>query len=176
MNKILFTIFILTLSSFGTASASVSEGRSGHIEYVDENGYGGVTFGMSTKEAKSSFARGELIEEYWDEPNTCYYLCVDGTNCGVVFMVVDDTVQRLDVVDDNISTKSGVSIGTTLGDAEKIYRHSERKPNFYTYPEEDLVVRLSDKVSVIFEQGKPDIINFFRIGLEPAINFPEGCS
>lgn len=176
MNKILFTIFILTLSSIGTASALASEGESRQIKYVDENGYGGVAFGMSSKEARSSFTDGELIEDFWDETKSCYYLCVDGTNCGVAFMVVDDSVQRLDVYSENFSTKSGVSIGTTLGEAEKIYPQSKRKPNFYTYPEEDLVVRLGDKVSVIFEQGQPDVINFFRIGLEPAINFHEGCS
>ena len=55
------------------------------------------------------------------------------------------------------------------------YVNIQYKPNFYSFPIEDLIVKIDEQTKLIFEQGKIGKIARFRIGKTPAIDFVEGC-
>ena len=91
-------------------------------------------------------------------------------------MIYFGTLQRIDVYSSpDIVTKEGATIGMDFGTIEKLYPNTYRKPNFYTYPDKDLIVQLDENIKIIFEQSANEITRHFRIGTLPSINFVEGC-
>lgn len=151
------------------------------IGVVTPDGYKNVRFGMTAAEAKSVFD-GELLEpEHFNNPEfysidnkECYYLRPKDTKEAVGFMVVSEIIQRIDVDTPQITTEQGARIGLGFEVVEALYPNSKRKPNFYSYPIPDLIVKLSDESVAIFEQGNGRVTRY-RVGIMPAIEFVEGC-
>ena len=149
---------------------------------VTSVGYRNVQFGMTAVQAKAAFD-GTLQEPenfanpdfYTEEDKWCYYLTPETESPGVFFMVVNGIVQRVDIDASDISTDLGARIGMNFTQVEALYPKFQRKPNFYNYPTQDLIVQLSDKTKAVFEQDRDEIIRTYRVGVMPAIEFVEGC-
>lgn len=140
---------------------------------ITSKGFENVTFDMTETEIRAVF-EGHLLKDYDPEYPECYYLHVD--NADISFMIYSGTLQRIDIYgSQDILTKKGVRIGMSFETVERLYVDTYRKPNFYTYPHEDLFVQLDKNIKLVFEQSTNEIINHFRVGTLPSINFVEGC-
>lgn len=146
---------------------------------ISASGFYNISFGMSEVEAISvadiALARPDYLshEEFLEDEKDCFYLESEELKIGI--MILDGTVQRFDVWDSKVVTEKGAKIGMTFEDVETLYSDRRRKPNFYTAPVEDLIVTLNEDTKIIFEQRSNDVIDSFRIGKVPAIEFVEGC-
>ena len=151
------------------------------ISVVASNGYKNVRFGMTAEEARNAFEGGLEYPEHFDNPDfyspedkECYYLSPKNEGDKFGFMVVSGLVQRVDIDSPTIITEHGARIGMEFEDVEALYPNSIRKPNFYTYPTPDLIVKSSDNTQIIFEQNN-SVIYSYRVGVVPAVEFVEGC-
>ena len=141
--------------------------------FITRKGFENVMFGMTEAEVRTAF-KDRLLKEYDPEYPECYYLYED--NGDISFMIYSGTLQRIDVYSSpDIVTKEGAAIGMSFGTIEKLYPNTYRKPNFYTYPDENLIVQLDENMKIIFEQSTNEIIRHFRVGTIPSIDFVEGC-
>ena len=140
---------------------------------ISSKGFENVTFGMTETEVKAAF-KGHLEKDYDPEYPECYYLSVD--NADISFMIYSGTLQRIDIYGStDIETEQGAVIGMNFESVERLYPNTLRKPNFYTFPSEDLIVQLERNVKIIFEQSTNETIRHFRVGTVPSIDFVEGC-
>ena len=152
---------------------------------VSSIGFESVTFGMTESEANAKFSGGLerpkhlSVPEFWEEEKNCYYLYPKNSESTETFefglMVESGVIQRIDVGSPNIVTERGAKIGMSFMDIEKLYSKTERKPNFYTYPFEDLIITLDEDTKIIFEQSGDEIVSNYRLGKVPAVEFVEGC-
>lgn len=133
-----------------------------------------IEFGMSEAEARAAFL-GTLNGDA-TENSACYYLLPAGAGYGTAFMVVDGTVQRIDIRDTSVATGSGAKVGMLLDEVDDLYDGGTRTPNKYAPANEDLKVDLGDGVFAIFEEGNQGRVRAYRLGVEPAVSFVEGCA
>ncbi|MEQ9317403.1 MAG: hypothetical protein RLN72_16250, partial [Henriciella sp.] len=133
-----------------------------------------IEFGMSDAEARAAFP-GTLSGDA-TENSSCYYLLPTGAGYGTAFMVVDGTVQRIDIRDTSVATAAGAKVGMLLDDVDDLYDGGTRTPNKYAPANEDLKVDLEGGVFAIFEEGNQGRIRAYRLGIEPAVSFVEGCA
>ena len=142
------------------------------VKIITADGFENVTFGMTEAEAISSF-KGTLEkpEHLSDEYKNCYYLGASS----VAFMVHHGKIERIDIWTSEIATKAGARVGMTAKSIEDLYPDIQNKPNFYTFPIQDLIVEIDGDTKIIFEQNGDGVIERFRIGKTPAIDFVEGC-
>ena len=140
---------------------------------ITRKGFESVMFGMTDAEVRTAF-KGNLKKQYDPDYPDCYYLGDENEN--IFFMIHAGIFQRIDVIDSpDIKIMGGAAIGMSFEAVEKLYPNAYRKPNFYTFPTEDLIVQLDENVKIIFEQGADEIVGNFIIGVPPSINFVEGC-
>lgn len=155
----------------GSAAALPSECNT-----VSIDGYCKVAFGMTKDEAiaASPVPLDGLQYVDFDDPmeSACYYL---SPSDAVGFMLVRDSVERIDVVAPGVRTPEGAQVGMSLDEVETLYPDSVREPNFYSAPDENLIAKLNDSVFVLFEEDSEGIIRAYRVGREPAVKFVEGC-
>ena len=140
---------------------------------ITSKGFENVTFGMTEAETRTAF-KGALLKEYDPEYPECYYLYENSGD--ISFMIYFGTLQRIDVYSStDIITNEGAAIGMSFGAIEKLYANTNRKPNFYSYPDEDLIVQLDENIKIVFEQSSNEVTRHFRVGRLPSIDFVEGC-
>jgi len=141
--------------------------------FITRKGFENIMFGMTEAEIRTAF-KAPLFKEYDPEYPECYYLYED--NGEISFMIYYGTLQRIDVYNSpDIITNEGAAIGISFKTIEKLYPNSFRKPNFYTYPDENLIVQLDENMKIIFEQSANEMVRHFRVGTIPSIDFVEGC-
>lgn len=143
---------------------------------VSLDGYCGVEFGMSVDTARNAFPGGLPAFEPLDDEADCYYLGTAKDDYEVAFMVVYGVIERIDVSASWVSTAEGARIGMTLDEVEALYPGAARKPNFYTAPDEDLVVTLDANVFAVFQTSFEGPVDHFHVGRKPAVDYVEGCS
>lgn len=185
------TIFCFLMIIFGACSDSQSESDEGTIpeiqiisdiedqaqdtppaQIVSADGFENVRFGMTEAEAISSFnGTLERPEHISDEYKNCYYL----ETSRVAFMVHYGKIDRIDIWTPEIATKEGARVGMNAKSIEDLYPDIQHKPNFYTFPIQDMIVEIYGDTKIIFEQDGDGVIERFRIGKTPAIEFVEGC-
>lgn len=141
---------------------------------ITSKGVENVIFGMKEAEIRAAY-KGELTKNDDADNPECYSLYENSTGI-ISFMIYSGTLQRIDVFDSpDFITKEGVGNGMSFGAIEKIYQNAYRKPNFYSYPNEDLIVELDGNIKIIFEQSANEIVHNFRVGTLPSVDFVEGC-
>lgn len=140
---------------------------------VSVEGMCNVAFGMTEEEAREAFPT-ELYGGVQENPS-CYYLRPSATSYGRAFMVEGGTVQRVDVRDGSAKTLLGAGVGTPLDEVEAMYEDTQRTPNKYAPANDDLKADLGKGVYAVFEEGSDGKVRAFRVGLEPAVDFVEGC-
>jgi hypothetical protein len=136
-------------------------------------GYGPVRVGMTVEEARSALG-GRLSVPNPDE-NECTYVRSEGTPEGVIFMVVEGKVQRVDVRTPAVTTDAGVRIGEKEARVRQLYTDRLTvQPHKYT-DGRYLIVAPDSATRLVFETGA-DTVTMMRGGLLPMALWVEGCS
>lgn len=164
-----------TANTAGDGSAT--GGASSDCGTVTADGLCGVSFGMSADEAKSAHAGGGLLlmGDPTEEEEACYYLGPDKASYDVGYMVVDGTVQRIDIRAPGVATAEAVQVGMPAAEVEGIYPTLEKQPNKYT-DRDNLIVQLDGEAKLVMETDDEGNIADYRIGLPPAVDYVEGCA
>ncbi len=98
---------------------------------------------------------------------------------GVLLMVIDDTVARVEIDSAGIRTAEGAQVGDSESRVLELYGARARiEPHKYTYPDGHYVVVTPPGDSlhrIIFETLKGRVTTY-RAGRVPAVQLVEGCS
>lgn len=141
---------------------------------ISSDGLCNIGFGMSEAEAREAYP-GELNGDA-TENSACYYLLPAGAGYGTAFMMVEGNVKRIDIRDTSVATETGAKVGMLLDEVEDLYGGGTRTPNKYAPANEDLKIDLGDGVFAIFEEGNQGRVRAYRLGVEPAVSYVEGCA
>ena len=147
---------------------------------VTGDGFGALRFGMKVAEAEAALGH-KLVPLNPDDVDdeACRYYRPEGALPGLSFMTENGVVVRLDVEDtQEIKTDTGAKIGDGEPHVLELYKgRVEVQPHKYTGPEGHyLVVKGGDgKVQLVFETDGAKVLNY-RAGVEPQVQYVEGCS
>jgi hypothetical protein len=162
----------------GTAFGDDPEVRAAEApaacDTIGAGGYCGIEYGMTAEEAEAAYQGGAL---YGAEAANefCYYLQTRKGSYDRALMVNMGKIERVDIKDPTL-TLNGVGIATPLDDVEDAFDTTSRSPNKYLENAQDLRVDLGDGVHAVFQEGTDGDVRAWRIGIEPAISFVEGCA
>jgi hypothetical protein len=98
---------------------------------------------------------------------------------GVLLMIIDDTVARVEIDTAGVRTAEGAQVGDSESRVLELYGALARiEPHKYTYPDGHYVVVAppGDTLHrIVFETFK-GLVTTYRAGRLPAVQFVEGCS
>lgn len=141
---------------------------------VRPNGIGPLQVGIPL--AAASRALGEQLVVH--EPG-CDHVNPATMPDGILLMVIDDTVARVEVDSAGIPTVEGAQVGDSESRVLELYGARARiEPHKYTYPDGHYVVVTppGDTLHrIIFETFKGRVTTY-RAGRVPAVQLVEGCS
>lgn len=108
----------------------------------------------------------------------CRYLEGVGHPSGIFFMLVRDSLARIDVRDTTWATDEGVRIGDTEARVTEVYGDRvTTSPHKYTGPQGHyMTVAAADTgYRIVFETDGQRVVNW-RVGRTPEVDWVEGCS
>jgi hypothetical protein len=144
---------------------------------VTGEGFAGVTFGMTVAQAEAALE--QKLKSIGEGEGNCSYVEPDGANKGILFMVIDGTVARLDVQETSaIVTDTGAKIGDSEQHVLDLYKGRTRvEEHKYTGPEGHYVLVLGPdgKAQIVFETDGGKVVSY-RAGRQPEVEWIEGCS
>jgi hypothetical protein len=141
---------------------------------VSAYGYGPVRIGMTVDEARAALG-GRLSVPNPVEGSTCAFVRSEGTPEGVMFMVVEGKVQRVDVIRTAaVATDAGAHIGEKEARVKELYPGLTVQPHKYT-DGRYLIVAPDSATRLVFETNA-DTVTMMRGGLLPMVLWVEGCS
>ncbi len=137
-----------------------------------------VLFGMTVNAA--SDAAGVCLVPETAANGTCYYVRPVGGPDGIGFMVTNGTIERVDIIDGPITTRSGAGIGST---EQQILDLFPGKIETTTSPFGDgnwLAFIPSDaddqQFRVIWETNDEGVVTQYRSGRRPQVEQVNGCA
>jgi hypothetical protein len=134
---------------------------------VTESGAGPVKVGMTAAEIAAHVERLGALEE-------CTYATARAAP-GLLVMLVDGSVARLDVIDRSIATAAGARVGDSEARIQELYRPRVRvEPHKYT-DGHYLVVDAAPERRLVFETDGAQVTRY-RAGAVPQVDWVEGCS
>lgn len=98
---------------------------------------------------------------------------------GILLMVIDDTVARVEIDSAGIRTTEGAQVGDSESRVLELYGARARiEPHKYTYPDGHYVVVTppGDTVHRIIFETLKGLVTTYRAGRVPAVQMVEGCS
>ena len=141
---------------------------------VRPEGIGPLRVGVTLAEVARSL--GEPLSVVNDE---CDHVNPTKTPEGVLLMVIEDTLVRVQIDSAGIRTVEGAQVGDSESRILELYGTRARiEPHKYTYPEGHYVVVTppGDTLHrIIFETFKGRVTKY-RSGRLPAVQYVEGCS
>lgn len=144
---------------------------------VDELGVGPVRAGMTLKEL--SAVAGETVRPDYDFNESCDYVKPKFLPNGVSIMIVDDSVGRIDVTEKGILTKEGAGVGDLESRVLSLYgTRAHVEPHKYTGPTGHYVIvqQPSDTLHRIVFETDGKVVEMYRAGRRPAVDYVEGCA
>jgi hypothetical protein len=144
---------------------------------VTPAGIGPVRAGMTLTALGT--ALGEPVRAKYDAGSRCAHVQPAALPKGVLVMVQDDTVARVDVQGRGVLTADGAGVGDT--EASVLERYAGRvrtSPHKYTGPAGHyLTISAPPDTThlIIFETDGRTVVNY-RAGRRPAVELVEGCS
>jgi hypothetical protein len=144
---------------------------------VTERGIGPLRVGMSVAQAREALPGLEEPKE--GRADVCEYTRGGGLPEGVMVMVENGIVVRVDVDTNAVPTADGARVGDSVARIRSIYgSRVSSAPNKYT-AEPDLTIRAADPADsayeMIFETLKGKVVRY-RGGQRPQVRYVEGCS
>ena len=103
----------------------------------------------------------------------CVYAKVPAA-AGLLVMLVDGKVVRIDVIDKAVATAAGARVGDTEARIRELYPGLRAEPHKYT-DGHYLVVDTMPRPSVGIRDGRR-ACNRYRAGVIPQVDWVEGCS
>jgi hypothetical protein len=141
---------------------------------LTDSSFENVKIGMSSQNAI------KLLKEYESgklnsEDASCYYLSPSKEADLPHFMIESNSVVRIEVFSNAVTTKDGITVGSSKNEVMAIYKNVEASPHPYNFQTgEYLEVKLPNGYGIIFETDN-NIVTSFRLGIYPAISYIEGC-
>jgi len=168
---------LAVLLLFGVFAACGPQAQKLHGPVVTGEGFAGVKFGMTVAQAEA--ALGDKLKAIGEGEGNCAYVEPQGAHKGILFMVVDGTIARLDVQEtDKIVTDTGAKIGDSEQHVLDLYKgRTKVEPHHYTGPEGHYVLVLGPdgKAQIVFETDAGKVVSY-RAGRQPEVEWVEGCS
>jgi hypothetical protein len=144
---------------------------------VNARGIGPLQVGMNLREARAVVAGLELPPG--SDASGCEYATSPALPVGVLVMVEEGIVVRVDVDTSSVPTAEGVRVGDTIERARSVYgSRLSTSPNKYS-DEPDLRVRSSipdDTLHEIIFETVDGRIRHYHAGKRPQVRYVEGCS
>lgn len=140
------------------------------------DGIGGVTVGMTLKEAEAAAGQGFVRET--DVMNNCVYMVPETRVPAVSFMFKDGVMSRVDVYQGGKTrTSEGIGNGSTEQQVKDAYPGMVVvEPNWYQHPGHYLHLKPDNNGhSMNFETDGVKVIRFYS-GFETAVIQIEGCA
>jgi len=135
-----------------------------------------VAFGMSVTEAEQAAGSPLRPLDDADPSAACYRAAFEEGPLGLELTVVDDTIERLDVTDGVVTTRSGAGIGDTTAQLEELFgdqlepsADSDGSGEVLTYVPADE----SDRGTLIIFEVEGDAVTAYRAGRTPVVS--TGC-
>ncbi len=160
------TLFIV-VTFLAAASIVFCEGAP----ILTDQSYGVIEFGSNLKEIEQRL--GEKAKRQGGEHN-CNFVTFEKYP-GIKFMVEEGIVTRADVTAPNIPNALGIKMGTDLAEVQRRFQKVVVEPHQYDPTGHYLIFKSSDgKRAIVFEEAGGKITDV-RAGLEPSVEYVEGC-
>lgn len=148
------------------------------VNAVSEFGYGAIRAGMTYPEADAAVG-GKLTASPNENLTECGYVKWEGGPAGLLVMVIENRIARVDATEAGITSDKGAKIGDTEDQVKSLYGDRVTvSPHKYT-DGHYLTVRAADASdtvhAIVFETDK-GVVTRFRGGAKPGVQFVEGCS
>lgn len=139
-------------------------------------GWGPVKVGMTPAEAAATLGTAFEVPPGAIATDDCHYRTTPAAP-GLLFMVEDGRIVRVETKERTYSTPSGVRVGDTEEDAMRADAgRADVRPHKYTTSGHCVVLLAADgKRAVVVETDKGRVVAI-RGGLRPAVEYVEGCS
>lgn len=162
-----------TPASTAAAGAMPAEGT------ITFAGFGPARFGADAEAVRQAWGR-ELTGSPGQDA-VCYYLIpqspADEGNA-VAFMIEAGKFARIDIGREGITAPGGGGIGMSADQVESVYADVKRQDHKYVEGGEYL--RVADPEGgegvLVFETGADGVVDEWRIGVPPQVDYVEGCS
>ena len=144
---------------------------------VDEHGIGPVRAGMTLSQL--SAAAAETLRPEYEINESCDYVTPKFLPKGVSVMIVDDSVGRVDITEKGILTKEGASVGDPESRVLSLYgARAHVEPHKYTGPTGHYVIveQPGDTLHRIVFETDGKVVETYRAGRRPAVDYVEGCA
>ena len=136
-----------------------------------------LRIGMSGAETRAALGLPASAPSTTPEP--CVYLDASSLPVRLYFMLVSDTLVRIDVRDSTVATAEGARVGHTEARIAQLYPgRVTTQPHKYTGPTGHYLVvpSTSDAAHLtVFETDGQRVTNY-RVGRKPEVEWVEGCS
>jgi hypothetical protein len=143
---------------------------------VTAKDYGPIRFGMSVEEASAALPGG-----FAKPPATtgCDYANPTNGPAGVMFMVENGTIVRIDVDSATAKTAEGAGVGETEARLRELYGSQlQVQPHKYEQGHSYFIVRpaapADSAFRIIFETDGTKVMRY-RAGIRPAVEYVERC-
>ena len=144
---------------------------------ITDFGIGRLRAGMSAADARALFPR--FSSPPGADSTGCYYAAIEGLPPGVMVMVDENRIGRIDVRSGNLATAAGARIGDSEDRIAELYGQRMRvSPHKYTSGHY-LTVQPSapgdSDFRTVFETDGKRVLRY-RVGVRPPVEYVEGCS
>jgi hypothetical protein len=141
---------------------------------VRTDGIGPIRVGRPLAEASRTLGEPLVVRA-----RDCDHVTPTRTPAGVRFMVVRDTVVRIEVDSAGVRTVDGAQVGDSESRVLELYGTRARiEPHKYTYPNGHYLVIAppGDPVHRLIFETLDGRVTMFRAGRVPSVQWAEGCS
>ena len=158
------------------APANTPDGGEAQASF---NGYGNVRFGTAAADMEQAWG-GALREVGKGDNDTCYYMTPTWVSvpADFNFMIGNGKFARFGTESARYVAPGGGRVGMSQADIEKLYPgRVEVQPHKYS---DGKYLRIKDadgsNAVLIFETSGDGMVEEFRVGVPPEVDYVEGCS
>lgn len=150
-----------------TPPASTLPADNGEEWIVSDRGVGTIAIGE-----RSEALQGRV--DQLGKVGECVYGNVKGRE-GILIMMVDGVVKRVDVTNAATATSLGARVGDSEAQVKKLYPSLRVEPHKYVSGGHYLVVDGGGQRRLVFETDGKNVTRY-RAGASPQVDWVEGCS
>ena len=144
---------------------------------LTENSFDELLIGARAEQARRLLPHYSSDESAYVDASDCYYLQPKSNQDGLSIMIIDDTVVRFEVDDQNskILTEKNIGIGATKQAVLNAYPNASIRPHPYLGQSGEYIeVALASGSGLVFET-EFDVVARYRLGRYPEVLYIEGC-